>query len=174
LEPKPTQEIGTSSQPSSYPTMPPFTFESDYQILFVLYLTPPQIGSMQDYFGYIAQSMYHKNLNQQVFQNRVNNEFSNINNKIFILKGNLTRMDDWQHNLQTNWVNKYGSWVDDTGDMDFDLDPSNVHMEMTDDPNVRGQEDKEEEEEETEMMDEQEVISTDPLDRAWRPISVFF
>jgi hypothetical protein len=39
-------------------------------------------------------------------------------------------------------------------------------MEMADDPNVRGQEDEEEEEEETEMMDEQEVISTDPSDQA--------
>jgi hypothetical protein len=50
--------------------------------------------------------------------------------------------------------------------MDFDLEPSNVHMEMTDDPNVRGQEDEEEEEEEIEAMDEQEVISTDPPDQA--------
>jgi hypothetical protein len=56
--------------------------------------------------------------------------------------------------------------VDDTGDMDFDLDSGNVHMEMTDDPNVRGQEDKEEEEEETEAMYEQEVTSTDPPDQA--------
>jgi hypothetical protein len=94
----------------------------------------------------------------------VNNEFLNINNEIVVLKGNLTRMEDWQHNIQTNWVNKYGSWVDDTSDMDFDLDPSNVHMEMTGDPNVRGQEDKEKEE--TEMMDEQEVTSTDPSDQA--------
>jgi hypothetical protein len=29
--------------------------------------------------------------------------------------------------------------------MNFDLEPSNVHMEMADDPNVRGQEDEEEE-----------------------------
>jgi hypothetical protein len=83
LEPEPTQETGTSSQPSSYPTMPIFTFESNYQT-----------SSIQDYFGYIAQSMYHMNLNQQIFQNRVNNEFANINNEIFILKGNLTRMKD--------------------------------------------------------------------------------
>jgi hypothetical protein len=94
LKPEPTQETRTSSQPSSYPTMPTFTFESDYQTSFDLYLTPPQIDYMQDYFGYIAQSMYHMNLNQQVFQNRVNNEFSNINNEIFVLKGNLTRMED--------------------------------------------------------------------------------
>jgi hypothetical protein len=49
--------------------------------------------------------------------------------------------------------------------MDFDLEPGNVHMEMVDDSNVRGQED-EEEEEEVEAMDEQEVTSTDPPDQA--------
>jgi hypothetical protein len=56
LETEPTQEAGTSSQPSSYPTMPTFTFDP--------YLAPSQTGSMQDYFGYIAQSMYQMNLNQ--------------------------------------------------------------------------------------------------------------
>jgi hypothetical protein len=57
--------------------------------------------------------------------------------------------------------------VDNTGDMDFDLELGNVHMEMANDPNVRGQEDEEEEEEEeTEMMDEQEITSTDPPDQA--------
>jgi hypothetical protein len=94
LESEPTQEAETSSQPPSYTTMPNFTFEPDYQTSFDPYLAPPQTDSMQDYFGYIAQSMYHMNLNQQVFQNRVNNEFANINNKIFTLKGNLTRMED--------------------------------------------------------------------------------
>jgi hypothetical protein len=64
LEPEPTQEAKTSSQPSSNPTLPTFTFESDYQTSFNPYLAPPQTGSMQDYFGYIAQSMYHMNLNQ--------------------------------------------------------------------------------------------------------------
>jgi hypothetical protein len=57
--------------------------------------------------------------------------------------------------------------VDNTGDMDFDLEPGNVHMEMVDDSNVRGQEDEEEEEEEeVEAMDEQDVTSTDPPDQA--------
>jgi hypothetical protein len=56
--------------------------------------------------------------------------------------------------------------VDNTGDMDFDLEPDNVHMEMADDPNERGQEDEEEEEEETETMDKQDVTSTDPPDQA--------
>jgi hypothetical protein len=64
LEPEPTQEVGTSSQPHSYAIMPSFTFEPDYQTLFDPYLAPSQIGSMQDYFGYIAQSMYRMNLNQ--------------------------------------------------------------------------------------------------------------
>jgi hypothetical protein len=67
LEHEPTQETKTSSQPHSYATMPSFTFEQDYQTSFDHYLAPPQTGSMQDYFGYIAQSMYHMNLNQQVF-----------------------------------------------------------------------------------------------------------
>jgi hypothetical protein len=41
-------------------------------------------------------------------------------------------MEDWQHNLQTNWVNKHGGWIDNTGDMnDFDLEPNNVDIEMT-------------------------------------------
>jgi hypothetical protein len=48
LEPEPTQEVRTSSQPSSYPTMTTFTFESDYQTSFDPYLAPPQIDSMQD------------------------------------------------------------------------------------------------------------------------------
>jgi hypothetical protein len=52
------------------------------------------------------------------------------------------------------------------GGMDFNLELGNVHMKMVDDPNVRGQEDEEEEEEETEMIDEQEVISTDPSNQA--------
>jgi hypothetical protein len=55
--------------------------------------------------------------------------------------------------------------VDNTGDMDFDLEPGNVHMKMADDPNVRGQEDEEEKEEETKMMNEQEITSTDPPDQ---------
>jgi hypothetical protein len=96
----------------------------------------------------------------------VNNDFASINNEISVLQENLTRMEDWQHNLQTNWVNKYGSWVDNTGDMDFDLEPGNVHMEIAADPNIRGQEDNEEEEDEVEAMDEQEVTSTDPPDQA--------
>jgi hypothetical protein len=125
---------------------------------------------MQDYFGYIAQSMYHMYLNQQVFQTHVNNEFANINNENSTLKGNLTRMEDWQHNLQTNWVNKYGNWVDNTGDMDFDLESGNIDMEMADDPSVRAQEEEEEEEEETEMVGEQKVAPTDPPDQAWRSI----
>jgi hypothetical protein len=130
------------------------------------YLAPPQTGSMQDYFGYIAQSMVQMNLNQQVFQNRMNNDFASINNEMSVLQGNLTRMEDWQLNLQTNWVNKYGSWVDNTGDMDFDLEPGNVHMEMAADLDIRGHEDNEEEEDEVEAMDEQEVTSTTPPDQA--------
>jgi hypothetical protein len=82
-------------KPEPLPTMPTFTFDSDYQTSFDPYLAPPQTGSMQDYFGYIAQSIYQMNLNQQVFQNRVNNEIS-------VHKGNLTYMEDWQYNLQTN------------------------------------------------------------------------
>jgi hypothetical protein len=39
----------------------------------------------------------------------VNNEFTNINNEISTLKGNLICIEDWQHNLQTNWVNKNGN-----------------------------------------------------------------
>jgi hypothetical protein len=40
-------------------------------------------------------------------------------------------MEDWRHNLQTNWVNKYDGWVDNTDDMDdFDLKPNNVDIEM--------------------------------------------
>jgi hypothetical protein len=107
LEPESTQEVGTSSQPHSYATIPSFTFEPDYQTSFDPYLASPQIDSIQVYFGYIAQSIYHMNLNQQVFQTRVNNEIST-------LKSNLTRMKDCQHNFQTNWVNKYENWVDNT------------------------------------------------------------
>jgi hypothetical protein len=41
-------------------------------------------------------------------------------------------MKDWQYNLQINRVNKYDNWVDNTGVMDdFDLEPSNVVMEET-------------------------------------------
>jgi hypothetical protein len=53
--------------------------------------------------------------------------------------------------------------VDNTGDMDFDLEPGNVDMEMVDDLSVRGQE---KEEEETEMVGEQDIAPTDPLDQA--------
>jgi hypothetical protein len=171
LEPKPTQDAGISSQPHSYASMPNFTYELDYQNP---YLVSPQIGYMQDYFGYIAQSMYHMNLNQQIFQTRVNNEFTNINNEISTIKGNLTRMEDWQHNLQTNWVNKYENLVDNTDDIDFDLEPGNIDMEMADDPSIRGQEEEDEEEEETEMAGEQEVAPVDPPDQAWRLIFYFF
>jgi hypothetical protein len=88
LKPEPTQEARTFSQPHSY------TFEPDYQTSFDPYLTPPQTGSTQDYSRYIAQSMSYMNLNQQIFQTRVNNEFENINNEISTLKGNLTHMED--------------------------------------------------------------------------------
>jgi hypothetical protein len=52
------------------------------------------------------------------------------------------------------------------GDMNFNLEPGNVDMEMADDPNVRGQEEEEEKKKETEMADDQEVTSTDPPDQA--------
>jgi hypothetical protein len=65
FEPEPTQDTRTSSQPQSYPFMPNFTYDSDYQTSFDPYLAPLQTSSMQDYFEYIAQSMYHINLNQQ-------------------------------------------------------------------------------------------------------------
>jgi hypothetical protein len=52
--------------------------------------------------------------------------------------------------------------VDNTSEMDFDLEPGNVDMEMVDDLSVRGQEEEEEEEEETEIVGEQEVASTGP------------
>jgi hypothetical protein len=64
LESEPTQDVGTSSQPHSYASMPSFTYEPDYQTSFDHYLVPSQTGSMQDYFGYIVQSIYHMNLNQ--------------------------------------------------------------------------------------------------------------
>jgi hypothetical protein len=51
--------------------------------------------------------------------------------------------------------------VDNTGEMDFDMERGNVDMEMADDHSTRGQE-----EEETEMVDEQEVVPTDPPDQA--------
>jgi hypothetical protein len=92
----------------------------------------------------------------------VNNEFTNINHEIFNITSNLIRMVDWQHNLQTNWVNKYEKWVDNTGDMNFDLERGNMDMEMGNDPSVRDRE----EEEETEMVGEQEVAHTDPPDQA--------
>jgi hypothetical protein len=39
----------------------------------------------------------------------MNNEFTNINHEISNITSNLTSMEDWQHNLQTNLFNKYGN-----------------------------------------------------------------
>jgi hypothetical protein len=56
-------------------------------------------------------------------------------------------MKDCQHNHQTNWINKYASWVDNTSDMkDFDLKPGNVDMEMADQFSEWGQYEEIEEE----------------------------
>jgi hypothetical protein len=44
--------------------MPSFIFDLRYQSLFHPYMTPPQAMSMQNYFEFIAQSIYHLNLNQ--------------------------------------------------------------------------------------------------------------
>jgi hypothetical protein len=130
-------------------------------------MTSPQVGSMQNYFGYIVQSMYHLNLNQQVFQHYVSNEFANINNEIFTIKWTITHMEDWQHNLQTNWVNKYGGWIDNTGDMDdFDLEPNNVDIEMTFQPGEWYDNVKKEEEDDTDDVQEQEGDPTNPSDQA--------
>jgi hypothetical protein len=52
--------------------------------------------------------------------------------------------------------------VDNTGEMDFDLESGNFDMEMVDDLSVRGQKEEEEEEEETEIVGEQDVASTGP------------
>jgi hypothetical protein len=46
--------------------------------------------------------------------------------------------------------------------MNFDMEPSNVDMEMANDPSGWGQE----EEEDTEVVVEQEVDPTDPSDQA--------
>jgi hypothetical protein len=46
--------------------------------------------------------MYHLSLNQQVYHHQVNDEFANINNEIFNIKGTITHIEDWQHSLQTN------------------------------------------------------------------------
>jgi hypothetical protein len=54
--------------------------------------------------------------------------------------------------------------VDNTGDINFDLEPGNVDIEMADDPNVQGQEEKEEEKEKTEMVGEQDITSTNQPD----------
>jgi hypothetical protein len=40
------------------------SFDPGYQISFDPYMAPPQAGLMQDYFDYIAQLIYHLNLNQ--------------------------------------------------------------------------------------------------------------
>jgi hypothetical protein len=43
---EPTQDVGISSQPQSYASMPNFTYEPDYQTSFDPYLAPLQFGSM--------------------------------------------------------------------------------------------------------------------------------
>jgi hypothetical protein len=41
-------------------------------------------------------------------------------------------MEGWRYTFQTNWVSRYSMWVDNSGHMDeFDLDPSNVQMEVS-------------------------------------------
>jgi hypothetical protein len=57
-------EISSQSQPQDYSFMPSFVFDPGYQSSFNPYMAPPQIESIQDYFGYISQLMYHLNLNQ--------------------------------------------------------------------------------------------------------------
>jgi hypothetical protein len=77
-------DVRTSSQPQpqAHTSMSSFSYDLSYQSLFDPYMIPPQGGSMQKYFGYITQSIYYLNFNQQAFQLRVNDEFTNIHNAI--------------------------------------------------------------------------------------------
>jgi hypothetical protein len=60
-------DVGTSSQSQhqSYTFMPNFSYDLSYQPSFDPYMALSLIGSMQTYFGYLTQSMYHLHLNQQ-------------------------------------------------------------------------------------------------------------
>jgi hypothetical protein len=63
---EPTMQVGTSSQlqPQSYASMPNFFYDPNYYSTFELFMVPPNTNSMQDYFGYITNSLYHLLLNQ--------------------------------------------------------------------------------------------------------------
>jgi hypothetical protein len=82
LEPEPINEAGaeisSQSQPQTYSSMSSFSYDPDFQASFDTYMAPPQASSMQDYFGYLVQFVYYLNLNQQTFQQWVNDEFTNF------------------------------------------------------------------------------------------------
>jgi DNA-directed RNA polymerase specialized sigma subunit len=69
--------------------MPSFSYDPSYQTSFDSYMAPVQVGSMQYYFGYLAQSMYHLHLNEQqemqarlIFEQQFNDEFTNFHYEI--------------------------------------------------------------------------------------------
>jgi hypothetical protein len=73
---------------------------------------------MQNYFGYPPQFMYHLYVNQQIihqqevkarvtFEQWINDEFTSIHSEFSNLQSFVTYLEDWQHTLKTNWVNRY-------------------------------------------------------------------
>jgi hypothetical protein len=49
-----------------------------------------------------------------VFEKSVSDEFTNIHYEITNPRGTITQMEEWQYTLQTNWVSRYGTWVDNS------------------------------------------------------------
>jgi hypothetical protein len=102
-----------------------------------------------------------------IFEKKINEELINIHIEITNLQYTVNHMEDSQYTLQTNWLNQFGTCVDNSGD-DFDLALSNVDMEMT---SQIGQWFKEEDEEEEKYK---ENIQVDFIDDEVLNELVFF
>jgi hypothetical protein len=64
-QPEPSTQASTSTQPQIVASMPTFAYDLNYCTTFDPSMAPPNTGGMQDYFGYIIDSSYHLQLNQQ-------------------------------------------------------------------------------------------------------------
>jgi hypothetical protein len=60
-----TQPAPETSQPQSYPSMPQFTYNTYYYSNFNSCLLLSTFSNMQDYFGYITNSLHYTTLGYQ-------------------------------------------------------------------------------------------------------------
>jgi MIF4G domain len=125
----------TSSQPSEASQENPFVNSQMsppqfFPQLGVFKLLPPTSGNFQDQMGYLMHQMHHLTTRfqkevsaQHDFVARRDREFTRIHENFQRMATNFQRIDDFNHELKTNWINVHGQWItpSDTFGEEFDM-----------------------------------------------------